>query len=830
MSQASTLTLEEARERASYLTVERYDLVVDVRGMRGADVWSAESRITFTCRPGARTFVECAGEVLAATLNGVAIDLEQVRRGRIPLSRLAARNVLVVSSTASAAHASVRRFVDPSDNQTYVWTAAQPDAAGQAWACFDQPDLKAVHRLTVHAPGDWTVVTGTAPDEVRDLDDGGRSWVFAETPRLPSYAVGLHAGPFHEVRREHGEHDLGFYCRGSVRDLLDRDADELARVTGRGLDFLRDHLGRSLGRYDQVFVPGLRAGLAHWGGVTLGDDALHRGTPTPGDRAAVADEVLGNLARSWFGGQVTPAWWDELWLSEALTAWVAAIAGSGDLPGFVLGGARRGRLAELAPTRHPLRADVPDARSSYLALDTLTRETGRAVVHQLAVTVGTDRLLAGLRHYLAGHSGGTATAADLLAAIAADAPGELADGSDLDGPDLDGPDLDGPDLDGPGLDEWGKAWFDTAGGDTLTLVDHTLLVTGPDGAPGRPHRLVIGSYRLEQDGALVRVARTDVDAAAPTTDLSTELPEADVRLVNDDALTWAATRTDERSLTVLLGHAERLAEPVSRALAVGSAWDLLLRGELSSGELFDLVVRTAAAEPDPALLEALLVLGLEVAEHWTARGLVPRRLGRLAEVALARCDDETEPVAALRALAWTASRPEHFEALDAATGGDVDLAWRVLARRASLGRDLPSDAEALTRRDPHPETWVRALWVTAARPDPAAKDEVWEQLFRTRRVPVDAQLPRLAACFWRPVQHALLLPYARRYLEEAEALSRTGGPGHLLLLRAMTPTVVDEEYVEAALSLAGRDGLSPGVRAVVLEAADLAARMLRARS
>ena len=46
----------------------------------------------------------------------------------------------------------VHRAVDPGDDNVYVWTTFEPDEARYAWACFDQPDLKAPHAFTVTAP------------------------------------------------------------------------------------------------------------------------------------------------------------------------------------------------------------------------------------------------------------------------------------------------------------------------------------------------------------------------------------------------------------------------------------------------------------------------------------------------------------------------------------------------------------------------------------------------------------------------------------------------------------------------------------------------------
>src|SRR6185436_16927771 len=134
------------------ISVERYDIEVDMRGLLEGEVIESRSTISFTCtEPDAATFVDCAAEVTSAILNGVELDLSTVERGRIPLSGLAADNTLVVTARQSDTNSSqgIQRTVDPSDKLVYVWTSFECDDARRIWACFDQPDLKAPHKFVV---------------------------------------------------------------------------------------------------------------------------------------------------------------------------------------------------------------------------------------------------------------------------------------------------------------------------------------------------------------------------------------------------------------------------------------------------------------------------------------------------------------------------------------------------------------------------------------------------------------------------------------------------------------------------------------------------------
>ena len=144
--------------------------------------------------------------------------------------------------TPAAGTASCARSTPPT-SLVYVWTSFEPDDARRAWACFDQPDLKAPHAFTVLAPAAWTVTSNSAPAVGRGrgpADDGGAALDASRTRRRSRRTSSVvNAGPFHELRREAGGHSLGLYCRQSLRQYLERDADDLFALTEAGPGVLR---------------------------------------------------------------------------------------------------------------------------------------------------------------------------------------------------------------------------------------------------------------------------------------------------------------------------------------------------------------------------------------------------------------------------------------------------------------------------------------------------------------------------------------------------------------------------------------------------------------
>jgi aminopeptidase N len=394
MTTVPSLTRVEAEERSKLLEVIRYDIHVDLTGMLEGTEFRAVSTVGFSCRePGASTFVDAAVQVVSATLNGRAIGGDQISAGRIRLDDLAADNVLIVESVQPDTSAGTRahRSVDPSDNEVYFWTTFEPDEARYAWACFDQPDLKAPHGFTVVAPERWRVVSNSGDPVVTPADGGARRWQFPDTPPLSTYVAVVNAGPFHEIRSERDGFDLGLLCRRSLAPFLERDAEELFEVTAQGLVFFGDRFGLPFPqrKYDQVFVPDMGGAMENYGCVTWTDMSIYRSDPTYGDRERRAIVLLHEMAHMWFGDIVTMKWWDDLWLNEAFATWAshwaaeAATRFGDSWSSFLAGRKLAGYAADMAPTTHPIRQPVDDVAAAAASFDGITYPKGASVLKQL---------------------------------------------------------------------------------------------------------------------------------------------------------------------------------------------------------------------------------------------------------------------------------------------------------------------------------------------------------------------------------------------------------------------------------------------------------------
>jgi aminopeptidase N len=805
-----SLTRTEAAERAALLSVDRYDITVDLTDLPTGPEVRSVSTVTFTCRePGAATFVDCAARVVGATLNDR--PLAPAGDGRVVLDDLAAHNVLRVESVQAATTGGegVHKAVDPADGEVYVWMSFEPDEARHVWACFDQPDLKAPHAFTVTAPAGWTVTSNSGDARVEPAGEA-RRWTFPDTPALSPYNTVINAGPLYEIRRETDGRDLGLYARRSLAPVLDRDADEIFTLTRQGLEFY----GRVFGmpfpqrRYDQVFMPEFGGAMENYGCVTWSDVFLRRATPTPAEKELLAKVLLHEMAHMWFGNIVTMRWWDDLWLNEAFAEfachWAAVNATeyTDVWAGHLAEEKLTAYVADQGPVSHPISVAIRDVAEAASIFDAITYPKGASVLQQLMTYVGEDNFVSGMTAYFARHAWGNTTLQDLVDALG------TAGGRDL--------------------NAWRKGWLEIAGTDRFTLErdgDALVLVgRGPDGPP-RPQVIGVGSYRRDGD-RLTRTALVLLEVQGPRTPV--DLPAgADFLLVNDDDLTFATTRPTAGDTAGLLAAAPALPTAISRGVAVATVWDMLITGELTAREAAECVLAVLRVETSDAVIEPYLTMACDIAELWSPEAERVALTAAVAEVCRDLAGQRARRQVALRAFARVAGDLDEVAWLQREAGDDVDLLWRALTRKAELGADPADEVEGLLTRDPDPDAEPRALAVRTARPDAAAKAAAWQAL-ADRTVPISS-FGKVSTAFWRPGQDALLAPYAGRYLELLPELDRGGMIVAMVFTGRLFPLFgADEAFLARAEAAAGTG--APVVRKKLLEKADLVRRMLRSRA
>jgi aminopeptidase N len=842
MNRMPSLSRTEAADRAALLTVDSYDVDLDLT--TGDAEFASTTVLRFRCaRPGAGTFVEVSPVALAeVTLNGRAVDPAGLTDGRLPLTDLAADNELTVRASMAYSNSGegLHRFVDPADDRTYLYAQAFLDAAQRVYACFDQADLKAKVTLRVTAPPDWTVLSNGAGES-----DGAGHWTFATTPPISTYMVTLCAGPYHSRYSEHDGIPLGVHCRASLAEHLDRQADELFEVTAQCFDRFHElfELRYPFGKYDQVFVPEFNAGaMENPACVTFRDEMLFRSAVTDAQRMLRAEVIAHEMAHMWFGDLVTLRWWDDIWLSESFAEYLGmrvtseATRFTDTWSGFAVVRKVWGYAADQRPSTHPVApVGVENSADALLNFDGISYAKGASVLRQLAALLGDEAFFAGLRRYFQAHAFGNASLTDLLAALGAASRRDLTD--------------------------WAQVWLRESGVTTLRAVAATdpdgrytrvtLVQTAPHHHPVlRPHRLAVARYGRTPDGGIVRQdgVEVDIDPAVDggevTVPALTGQEAAPLLLVNDGDLTYAKIRLDDAVMARLPDLLPAVSDPLTRSLLWSAAWDATRDAEIPATSFLELVVAGLPTETDMMAFAQVVHLAVDVAVRQYLRP--EQQAGATAALSHAcrKVLDDAAPgsdrqLSAGRGLADCAG-VDDIDTLRGWLDGsavpeglpvDAELRWAVLRRLTALGAADSGEIEAERRRDPSAHGAEHAAWCRAARPDPAAKAAAWEALVADDSLS-NRQALALAAGFWQPGQAQLTGPYVERYFADMpELASRRSAQVVASLASAAYPRlVVGTGTAEAADRMLERDGLPAALRRTVLDCTDDLRRAVAARS
>lgn len=184
-----------------------------------------------------------------------------------------------------------------------VWTMQEPYGAYSWYPVNDQPADKALYDITVHAPAPWT---GVANGRLTSLSTRGgtttSSWQLEEP--ASSYLITLAIGDYDRHSNTTGSGlRIDYWVPRGFIDVTFR-----VKRAAPGIDWLESRLGPY--PFDTLGVV-----------VTASDSAMETQTMvTLGSNEYVLspEVIVHELAHQWFGDQVSPADWSDVWLNEGM--------------------------------------------------------------------------------------------------------------------------------------------------------------------------------------------------------------------------------------------------------------------------------------------------------------------------------------------------------------------------------------------------------------------------------------------------------------------------------------------------------------------------------
>jgi aminopeptidase N len=770
------ISRELAVHRAATLSGVRYELWLDLTQRDSA---AGIVRMQFTRARGAGDLVaDFRGQTLAEVrVNRDPVRDFEWRNGhlRIPAHHLrTGANTLEARFTTRIAPvgAAIIRFDDRSDGGTYLYTLLVPSDANLLFPCFDQPDLKARIRWRLSAPAGWRVLAN-ARVESRDSAAGGVNWTFAETEPISTYLAAFAAGPWTTWESAPaGARPITLYGRASRREEV--DADSIVRANRDAAAWLEAWFGVPFpfSKLDALLAPAFPfGGMEHVGEIFYNENSfIWREPPTFTQRLGRDATIYHEITHQWFGDLVTMRWFDDLWLKEGFSTYMAARIQDELRPGseawktFYLRNKPLAYGVDATSGTTPVWQELANldlAKSNY---GPIVYNKAPSVIKQLAFLVGDSAFRAGLNLFLTRHAYGNATWQDLLGAVQQSS--------------------------GMSLESFGRQYILRAG---MPRIETRLALDGGTvrglsltqrparelpGDPGGwwPMRVNVRlGYRDRPD--VVLPASFDGDSAV--VEGAAGLPAPDYVWANDGDYGYGLFLPDARSAAWIADHVGEARDGLLRAMLWGALWDLVRDTRLPPARFAEIALRELPRERDEQLASLILDRGTTALTRYASETDAARLFPAWERMLAARAQDASLGYGmrkeSLDALTGTARTPEGRAVLREYLAGTRQFdgaavrqptRWGIVQRLLALGEaDAPGLLAAETRRDTTPEAGRRAFVAGAAAAD--AKQGYFERYLDDPALNEEWVTASLGA-FNDPGQTATTLPYLRRSLERLQ--------------------------------------------------------------
>lgn len=830
-----------AERRARQIANVRYDLSLD---LTGEDSAIGDAVIRFDRVAGSGDLVlDFRGAGLSELMvNGRPLTTEARADGHLTLPqallRTGANRVTARFATPIAASgAAIIRYRDDKDGGVYLYTLLVPSDANLLFPCFDQPDLKARFRWALTAPADWTVIAN-GPLAEKIAAGATMRWRFAETEPISTYLAAFAAGPWtHWTSAPAAGRPISLFARRSRRAEVDAAAQIAANRAA--LDWLADWFAipYPFAKLDLVLAPAFPfGGMEHVGAVFYNEDRfVFREPPTLPQRVNRDATIYHEISHQWFGDFVTMRWFDDLWLKEGFSTYMAARIQAELQPesnawtSFLLSTKTPAYRADATSGTQALWQPLDNLDAAKSNYGPIVYNKAPAVIKQLAFLVGEDGFRRGLRDFLRGHGYGNATWQDLLGAIG------TASGVDL--------------------GAFGRHYMLRAGlprvdtklvpaGDrigALTLVQRPVRASpgDPEGAWPMKVRVRLGYH--DRDDVVLNAAFDGTTARLPG---AAGLPMPDYVWANDEDQGYGLFLPDERTIAWIVARVGTVADPLLRALLWSGLWDSVRDLRVAPDRYVTVLLNHLPGERDEQISRTILARGATALDLYLPDAEAASLRPRWEAALLARIDDPQLGYGlrkdALDRLVATARTPLALARLRDFLAGRAMLAgaairqptrWAIVRRLIALGApDAAALFAAEQRQDRSSEAVKDAFVAHAATPDRSVKAAYFTRYFDDATLN-EAWASESLGAFNAIEQAALTLPFLRPALDRLEWIRQNR---RIFFLPAWIEAFVGGQADPAALAvidgfLAARPALPIDIRRKLLTARDELALTVRIR-
>ncbi len=278
--------------------------------------------LTFRATADARRFQLDFGRSLTVSklsVDGKEADFREVGKNLVVSTRVEADQRYVVKIRYRGTPKPVAAPTTRSDFSTIgwqitesneTWTMQEPFGAYSWYAVNDHPSDKALYDFTISTPSPWVGVANGELESRKRVDGATVTEWHLDEPAA-SYLVTVAIGDFAMTRdRSDSGVPITYWTpRG------DQSAAQRVRAAGDELDWIEKRLGPYPFSTLGIVVVDSLSGMETQTMITLGN----------GDYPLSEPVIVHELVHQWYGNQVTPSDWRDVWMNEGMTMYFQAM-------------------------------------------------------------------------------------------------------------------------------------------------------------------------------------------------------------------------------------------------------------------------------------------------------------------------------------------------------------------------------------------------------------------------------------------------------------------------------------------------------------------------
>lgn len=488
-------------------------------------------------------------------------------------------------------------------NADYMYSLFVPDRASRVFPCFDQPDLKALFKLTLIIPESWEALSNGTLEQV-ETRNKKKTCIFAVTPPIATYQFAFAAGRYRVIASERDGRRFRMFYRDTDSAKVVRNSDAIFTLHENALRWLEQYTGIAYpySKFDFLVLPAFQyGGMEHPGAVYYNAPELFLNqSATINDSLSRAMDISHETSHMWFGNLVTMKWFNDVWTKEVLANFMAGKIVRSSFPDinlqqrFLLSFYPAAYRADRTGGTHPIRQNLDNLDNAGNLYGPIIYDKAPIVMSHLEQLVGDHNFRAGIRRYLQLYRYGNATWSQLIDILSTYSEKDLR--------------------------SWNAAWVGEEGRPEITVSPtesgdtlKSLKITQSD--PEHKGRIWPQYVNIMLDyGNHSRYVRFYMDKATETIDTLSNWHVPDFILPNGKGSAYGDFHLDRPSRNYLIHHLPNLKTPLTRTIAWLDLWDNFLNGAIPPGQFMNLLMRAMKTEHNK--LNVHLISGYLSTVYW----------------------------------------------------------------------------------------------------------------------------------------------------------------------------------------------------------------------